>query len=112
MRRIRSKTYFGEELVPRPRRMALMNLYLHGIEPQIRQRDVMDPSGDDPVDPPDCRCKEAWFAAGMDLDLGEILLPLVCDRELRGDRNGILMECGTDPLGQNDLYVNQSMHHA
>src|SRR5688572_30648162 len=31
MKRIRSKTYFGEELVPRPRRMALMNLYLHGI---------------------------------------------------------------------------------
>jgi len=39
MRRIRSKTYFGEELVPRPRRMALMNLFLHGIEPQIRLGD-------------------------------------------------------------------------
>ncbi|MBI3200082.1 MAG: SAM-dependent DNA methyltransferase [Myxococcales bacterium] len=39
MKRIRSKTYFGEELVPRPRRMALMNLFLHGIEPQIRLGD-------------------------------------------------------------------------
>ena len=28
-------TYFGQELVARPRRLALMNLYLHGIEPHI-----------------------------------------------------------------------------
>ncbi|MCO5950987.1 class I SAM-dependent DNA methyltransferase [Mucilaginibacter flavidus] len=27
------KTYFGQELVVRPRRMAQMNLYLHGINP-------------------------------------------------------------------------------
>lgn len=33
--RVRSKTYFGEELVPRPRRLALMNLYLHQVEPSI-----------------------------------------------------------------------------
>jgi type I restriction enzyme M protein len=38
-RRLKSKTYFGEELVPRPRRLALMNLYLHGIEPRIRLGD-------------------------------------------------------------------------
>ena len=38
-RRLKSKTYFGEELVPRPRRLALMNLYLHGIEPHIRLGD-------------------------------------------------------------------------
>lgn len=34
-KRVKSRTYFGQELVPRPRRLALMNLYLHGIEPQI-----------------------------------------------------------------------------
>ncbi len=34
-KRIRSKTYFGQDLVPRPRRLALMNLYLHGLEPVI-----------------------------------------------------------------------------
>src|SRR5919106_1966919 len=28
-KRIRSETFFGQELVPRPRRLALMNLYLH-----------------------------------------------------------------------------------
>ena len=38
-KRIKTKTYFGEELVPRPRRMSLMNLYLHGIEPHIRLGD-------------------------------------------------------------------------
>jgi type I restriction enzyme M protein len=34
-KRIRNKTYYGQELVPRPRRLALMNLFLHGIEPTI-----------------------------------------------------------------------------
>jgi len=34
-KRIRKGTYFGQELVARPRRLALMNLYLHGLEPQI-----------------------------------------------------------------------------
>jgi type I restriction enzyme M protein len=34
-KRIRTKTYFGQELVARPRRLALMNLYLHQVEPQI-----------------------------------------------------------------------------
>ena len=33
--RIKKQTYFGQELVPRPRRLALMNLFLHGLEPQI-----------------------------------------------------------------------------
>ncbi len=28
-------TYYGQELVVRPRRMAQMNLYLHGVEPNI-----------------------------------------------------------------------------
>lgn len=38
-RRIKKHTYFGQELVPRPRRLALMNLYLHGLEPEIRLGD-------------------------------------------------------------------------
>jgi type I restriction enzyme M protein len=33
--RIRTSTYFGQELVQRPRRLSLMNLYLHNIEPHI-----------------------------------------------------------------------------
>lgn len=35
LKRIKHKTYYGQELVSRPRRLALMNLFLHGIEPQI-----------------------------------------------------------------------------
>jgi type I restriction enzyme M protein len=34
-RRIRTATYYGQELVARPRRLALMNLYLHQVEPYI-----------------------------------------------------------------------------
>ena len=34
-KRVKHGTYFANELVPRPRRMALMNLYLHGLEPEI-----------------------------------------------------------------------------
>jgi len=34
-RRVRKSTYFGQELVARPRRLALMNLYLHQVEPHI-----------------------------------------------------------------------------
>ncbi len=37
--RIRKKTYFGQDLVARPRRLALMNLYLHGLEPIIKLGD-------------------------------------------------------------------------
>jgi len=33
--RVKKHTYFGQDLVPRPRRLALMNLYLHGLEPHI-----------------------------------------------------------------------------
>ena len=40
-KRVRLKTYHGEELVPRPRRLALMNLYLHGIEPDIKLGDAI-----------------------------------------------------------------------
>jgi type I restriction enzyme M protein len=34
-KRIRTLTYYGQELVARPRRLALMNLYLHQVEPHI-----------------------------------------------------------------------------
>jgi type I restriction enzyme M protein len=45
--RIRKGTYFGQDLVARPRRLALMNLYLHGLEPQVTLGDsIYDvPSG-------------------------------------------------------------------
>jgi type I restriction enzyme M protein len=34
-KRVKTETYFGQDLVARPRRLALMNLYLHGLEPHI-----------------------------------------------------------------------------
>lgn len=40
-KRIKTQTYFGQDLVPRPRRMALMNLYLHGVEPHIYLGDAI-----------------------------------------------------------------------
>lgn len=40
-KRIRASTYFGQDLVPRPRRLALMNLYLHGVEPRIHLGDTI-----------------------------------------------------------------------
>src|SRR6266446_5660894 len=40
-RRIRTTTYYGQELVARPRRLALMNLYLHGVEPHIYLGDTL-----------------------------------------------------------------------
>ncbi len=40
-KRIRTKTYYGQELVARPRRLALMNLYLHGVEPHIYLGDTI-----------------------------------------------------------------------
>ncbi len=39
VKRLKSKTYFGQELVERPRRLTLMNLYLHGLEPHIAPGD-------------------------------------------------------------------------
>jgi len=48
-KRLKRQTYYAQELVARPRRMALMNLYLHGVEPQITLGDTI-------YDPPsDCR---------------------------------------------------------
>ena len=40
-KRIKTKTYFGQDLVPRPRRLALMNLFLHGVEPHIYLGDTI-----------------------------------------------------------------------
>jgi type I restriction enzyme M protein len=34
-KRLKNRTYYGTELVPRPRRLCLMNLYLHGLEANI-----------------------------------------------------------------------------
>lgn len=35
LKRVMASTYYGTELVARPRRLALMNLYLHGIQANI-----------------------------------------------------------------------------
>lgn len=40
-RRIKTQTYHGQDLVPRPRRLALMNLFLHGVEPHIALGDTI-----------------------------------------------------------------------
>jgi len=40
-KRIRTQTYYGQDLVPRPRRLALMNLFLHGVEPHIYLGDTI-----------------------------------------------------------------------
>jgi type I restriction enzyme M protein len=40
-KRVKTRTYHGQELVARPRRLALMNLFLHGIEPTIRLGDTI-----------------------------------------------------------------------
>lgn len=34
-KRVKASTYYGQELVARPRRLALMNMYLHQVEPHI-----------------------------------------------------------------------------
>jgi type I restriction enzyme M protein len=40
-KRVKSKTYIGQELVARPRRLALMNLYLHNIDANITLGDTI-----------------------------------------------------------------------
>ncbi|MCM3297258.1 type I restriction-modification system subunit M [Streptomyces pseudogriseolus] len=40
-KRVRTSTYFGQELVDRPRRLALMNMYLHQVEPHIALGDSL-----------------------------------------------------------------------
>jgi type I restriction enzyme M protein len=41
VKRIKELTYYGQELVPRPRRLALMNMYLHSVTPKIRLGDTI-----------------------------------------------------------------------
>lgn len=41
IKRIKTKTYYGQELVARPRRLSLMNLFLHGVEPHIYLGDTI-----------------------------------------------------------------------
>jgi type I restriction enzyme M protein len=41
VKRIRQKTYFGQDFVARPRRLALMNLYLHGLEATVYPGDAI-----------------------------------------------------------------------
>lgn len=41
IKRIKEKTYFGQDLVARPRRLALMNLFLHGLNPVIYLGDTI-----------------------------------------------------------------------
>jgi type I restriction enzyme M protein len=40
-KRLKKSTYFGQDLVERPRRLALMSLYLHGLEPDITLGDAI-----------------------------------------------------------------------
>jgi len=44
--RVKRSTYYGQDLVDRPRRLALMNLYLHQLQPVITKGDsIYDPPG-------------------------------------------------------------------
>jgi type I restriction enzyme M protein len=38
-KRIRTETYYGQDLDPEPRRLAVMNLYLHQVQPHIERKD-------------------------------------------------------------------------
>ena len=40
-KRVKRGTYFGQDLVARPRRLALMNLFLRNLEPEIRLGDTI-----------------------------------------------------------------------
>ena len=42
VQRIKESTYYGQDLVARPRRLALMNLFLHGLKPTIYLGDTID----------------------------------------------------------------------
>jgi type I restriction enzyme M protein len=41
IQRIKERTYYGQDLVARPRRLALMNLFLHGLKPIIYLGDTI-----------------------------------------------------------------------
>lgn len=40
-KRIRTKTYYGYELVDRPAKLAMMNLYLHGVKAEVNIMDTI-----------------------------------------------------------------------
>ncbi len=40
-KRIKTSAYYGQDFVARPRRLALMNLFLHGVEPHIHLGDTI-----------------------------------------------------------------------
>lgn len=40
-KRIKTKTFYGYELVPRPARLAMMNLFLHGVTTEIKIGDTI-----------------------------------------------------------------------
>jgi type I restriction enzyme M protein len=40
-KRVRGRTYFGQDIDAQPRRLALMNLFLHGIDAQIKLGDTI-----------------------------------------------------------------------
>ncbi|PHV63802.1 type I restriction-modification system subunit M [Cyanobacterium aponinum] len=51
IKRIKTQTYYGQDLVPRPRRLALMNLFLQGLEPTIYLGDaIYEPDSGDRFD--------------------------------------------------------------
>ncbi|MGY6530583.1 MAG: type I restriction-modification system subunit M [Cyanobacterium sp.] len=51
IKRIKNQTYYGQDLVPRPRRLALMNLFLQGLEPTIYLGDaIYEPDSGDRFD--------------------------------------------------------------
>ncbi len=39
--RIKKRTYYGQDLVPRPARLAMMNLFLHGVTTEIKIGDTI-----------------------------------------------------------------------
>lgn len=50
-KRVLTSTYYGQDLVARPRRLALMNLYLHQVEPHINKGDsIYETPGPDRFD--------------------------------------------------------------
>lgn len=50
-KRLKTATYYGQDIGATPRRLALMNLYLHGIEPHILLGDtIYDPPSSDRFD--------------------------------------------------------------
>jgi type I restriction enzyme M protein len=41
IQRIKKRTYYGQDLVPRPARLAMMNLFLHGVTTEIKIGDTI-----------------------------------------------------------------------